>query len=270
VTAADRERLLKAARVLPFRRRPFAARRRRRSLGVALLGPLAGALAVVGVPLTLAGWVLWSPRFALRHVEVEEPGVASAAWARQALAPLRGRNLLLLEAAEVERRLAAHPWVDGAEVRKELPDRVLVRLRERRPAALLRRGAELVYLDAAGEAIAPYDPRLGAPDLLLLSAAAARPAELRAGLELALELERLQPQWAAGLSEVEVLGDGDFRLYTAALPFPLLVDGATLQRQLRWLEAVLPQLLARYGQLDGVDLRFARRIVVQPAAKKAA
>jgi hypothetical protein len=39
---------------------------------------------------------------------------------------------------------------------------------------------------------------------------------------------------------------------------------------LRWLEAVLPQLLARYGQLDGVDLRFARRIVVQPAAKKAA
>jgi len=86
-----------------------------------------------------------------------------AAWVRQALAPLLGRNLLRLPLAEVRLRLAANPWIAAAEVAKELPDRLRVTVAERRPAVLLRSGGALlqgdaealVYADASGRPIAP-------------------------------------------------------------------------------------------------------------------
>ena len=62
-------------RVLPFRRRAFAAKRRKRSLWLMILSGLAGALLIVGLPLGLVAWVLTTPRFALRKIEtVGGPG----------------------------------------------------------------------------------------------------------------------------------------------------------------------------------------------------
>ena len=59
---------------------------------------------------------------------------------------------------------------------------------------------------------------------------------------MARELEAIAPRWAASLSEVEVLGEGDFRLYLGALSFPLLVRAGTLKERLAELEKLLPRL----------------------------
>ena len=83
-------------------------------------------------------------------------------------------------------------------------------------------------------------------------------------LEVAGELGRAQPSWAGALSKIEVLGEQDFRLHTSALRFPLLVTRGQVGAKVKRLTELLPELDRRYPAIRSVDLRFSRRIVVQP------
>ncbi|HVT61311.1 MAG TPA: FtsQ-type POTRA domain-containing protein [Thermoanaerobaculia bacterium] len=265
-------------RVLDFRRRAVPPRRRRRPLLLALARPLAVAVVTVALPLCLGTWVLTSRRFQLRAVAVTGTQRVSAAWVRWALAPLEGRNLLRLPLAEVLARLAANPWIASAEVAKELPDRLRVHVAEKRPMVLLHAAGQLSYADAQGQPIAPVGSPAeeeAARRLGLLVVALARPLrELPGGiagaLEVAAELRAVRPDWAAALSQVEALGEEDYRLRIDNLPCPLLVRGGRVGAQLARFERLLPELTRRYPALSGVDLRFARRIVVEPAPAPAA
>jgi POTRA domain, FtsQ-type len=261
--------------VLPFRRRAVKPPRRRRSLALRLLKPLAGALALVGGPAGLALWALASPRFALAEVAVTGSQRVPAAWVRSQLTPLLGRNLLRLPLAEVDRALVGHPWIAAVEVAKRLPDGLAVAVVERRPAALVLERGELWYADAAGSPIAAVGGEETGALVLVTRAAEAPegpagalttgPGDVPLALRLADELAASEPEWAAGLTWVEALSDDDARLHTAAVPFPLLVSAGRIAPPALRLAALLPELVRRYGRLAAVDLRFSRRIVVQPA-----
>ncbi|MFP5284167.1 MAG: hypothetical protein ACLGI9_00350, partial [Thermoanaerobaculia bacterium] len=60
------------------------------------------------------------------------------------------------------------------------------------------------------------------------------------------------------------LGEQDFRLHTGSLRFPLLVTRGQVGPKVKRLTELLPQLDRRYPAIRAVDLRFSRRIVVQP------
>jgi cell division septal protein FtsQ len=254
-------------RVLPFRRGAVKPRRRRRGLAAALARGLASAVLIVGAPLALAGWALTSPRFALTELEVTGSDRVPAAWVRARLAPLVGRNLLLLPLSAVDRALAGHPWIGDLAVAKALPSRLAVAVTTRRPAALVLADGVPWYADAAGDAIAPLDGE-EAPGLLLVTRGDGVEAE-GGGVPLALavaeELAAAAPAWARELTRIDVLSAEDARLHTAALPCPLLVRGGQIGARAGRLSALLPEVATRYPELVALDLRFARRIVVQPA-----
>jgi len=263
-------------RILDFRRRGTPPRRRRRSVLLALGKPLLAAFAVVALPVGLAAWVLTAPLFRLRDVEVGSiAGRAQghrvpAGWVRQALAPLAGENLVRLSLAEAALRVRRNPWVDSVEMVKELPDRLRVKVAERKPVALLIAGGGFVYADSAGRAIAPVatpaelEEARRAGLLAVSFSRGPHPDGMAAALKVAAELGRVEPTWAAKLARIEVLGEGDFRLQTDALPFPLLVTSEQVGPKVRRLVELLPELSRRYPQIEKVDLRFSRRIVVQP------
>ncbi len=253
------------ARVLPFRRPSSAVRVRRRSPWLVLGGRFAQALVLVGGPLALGLWLFTSPTFALVRVDLDGNRFVERAWVDRALQPLLGSNLLALPLPQVEELLSTNPWVEGVTVRKRLPNELRISVVERRPVALLRDGLTLTYLDERGQAIATFDPWRGPRDLLLVSVSPATTAEPAGAFEVARELAASAPQWADTLSEVEVLGEGDFRLYLGALAFPLLVRAGTLKDRLAELERLLPELDRRYPKLAFIDLRFDRRIIFQPA-----
>lgn len=253
------------ARVLPFRRPASAVRVRRRSPWVILGRHFAQALLLVGGPVGIGFWLFSSPTFALAHLGIDGDHYVDRAWVDRTLAPLVGENLFALPLPQVEEMLAANPWVEGVTVEKRLPNALRVALVERRPAALLRDGLSLVYLDAEGRPIATFDPARGPADLLLISLSPESGASPGAAFEVAREFAAVEPSWAASLSEIEVLGDGDFRLYLGALTFPLLVRGGTLRERVGELKRLLPMLENRYPKLAFIDLRFDRRIIFQPA-----
>jgi cell division septal protein FtsQ len=225
------------------------------------------------------------------------PGRVPAAWVQQALAPLLGRNLLRLPLAEVRQRLATNPWIAAVDVAKQLPDGLRVSVAERRPAVLLRSGEALLYADAAGRQIAPVGSPAEAEaarrqELLVVTlpppfagkgpapapppggdgapAAATAPGEgereIAGALLLAARLRELRPAWTKALSRIDVVDEDDYQLHVSGLPCPLLVRGSHLAGNLERFEQLLPDLRRRYPALASVDLRFSRRIVVQPAA----
>jgi cell division protein FtsQ len=260
-----------------FRRAGAPVRRKRRNPFVALLKPLAVSVGLVAVPAGLATWIVTSPRFDLENVAVERgtPRVPAAAL-REALAPFQGENLVLLPLANVEAAVRRNPWVDTVEIEKELPDRLRIEVTERRPVALLERnvrGMSLVYADQEGRPIAPVGggKELESARRAKLVVVSFVHRELSASdgvggaLEVAGELGRVQPDWAAALSRIEVLGEQDFRLHTEALRFPLLVTRGQVGPKVERLKTLLPELDRRYPAIQSVDLRFSRRIVVQPA-----
>lgn len=250
----------------PLRRRRFTAPHRRRSLALRLLRPFLLAVVVVALSVTATAWVLQAPQFRLQSVELAGTERVPGVWVRERVAPLYGRHLLRLSLADLEAELAGHPWIAGVAMRKRLPDTLSVSVVERRPAALLRTAGGLDYVDAEGRRIAPFVAGAGPADLLLVRAPADAERPIAAAIAAAAELSRLEPLWGAELSEVEVVGDGDLRFYTAALPFALLLGAGGMEGGLRRLRRALPEVRRRFGDAASLDLRFSGRIVVVPTA----
>lgn len=287
--------------VLPFRRRRGLPVRRRSRLAV-LARPFFTALAIVGIPAAALWWSATSERFALAALEVRGSERVGASWIRGRLDPLVGRNLVWMPLDRVERTLSSHPWVAGAEVTKELPDRLRVVVVERRPGAILRSGEDRFWVDVEGGLIVPVVPREEVPPGLLTvrwdGAVHAEPARrtgvLAAALGAARALRDTAPEWGRALAAVEVLGEEEFRLEPGAgdgreggaernaLPFPLLVrfggasgdEAAEIASRLRRLEELLPKIRAALGarlpEPASVDLRYRHRIVVRPEVAETA
>ncbi len=250
-----------------FRRRKRPLRHFRRHPVARYAKPLLSAVAIVGCPVAVLFWVLQSPVFGLQELDVETEGRVEAAWVHKALRPAYSWNLPRLSLDWVDDRLKENPWVKSADLHKDLPGRLVVRVTEKREVALLRDGQEYSYVDADGQVITSFEPReAGRVDLPLFTRSSPD-VDLSRALELAREIEEVAPHWSASLSEIEILGEDDFRVWTAALPFPLLVRAGTLARKTGYLDKLLPQITRRYEGLDGVDLRFARRIILQPSVR---
>ena len=252
---------------LPYRRRLFAARHRKRSPLVRLLRPFLGAMILVGSPAALTAWVLTSPEFTLQKVSISGAVRVPEAWVEAELEALRGFQLFDIPADLIEGRLASHHWIKTVRVRKRLPDEIHVELIERRPVAVLQNEGDLSFVDPDGVVFADFDPTVGASDLLILSGST-KAHELQVAMRVALVVERIAPEWGSTLSEVEILSNRDFRLYSAALPFPLVVSGEHLEAGLESLRDRLPEIEPHLESIGALDLRFDRYIVVQPGKER--
>lgn len=266
-----------------FLRLPFAAQRRRaRPALVALWWTLKSLLFVLPVA-ALVFWLLTSPVFALRSVVVAGTARAEAAWVEEGLSRFRGRNLMRLDLAEVQRQLESHEWIRGVDVRKLLPDRLRVQVVEHQPYALLVTASDRYFLDQWGRVITNADE--SEDDWLVIKMDSSEPmgAQMAAAqygadfwvdsalplqaLELARSLAGSLPGRAHRVREVEVLTPGDFRVELEGLGFPLLVRQETAIDKIRLLERLLPQLEERLAPIRAVDLRFSRRILIKPAVR---
>ncbi|MBM4321893.1 MAG: FtsQ-type POTRA domain-containing protein, partial [Deltaproteobacteria bacterium] len=128
---------------------------RRRHQSVALLvrlrlaGQQAGRVLQIVVPIVmvagLLGGVVWSvyrfvtttPYFQLRRLELSGLQQLREEEVREWAGLSERTHLLALDPLEVARRLKQQPWVADARAERYLPDRLVVHIVERKPAALL-------------------------------------------------------------------------------------------------------------------------------------
>lgn len=134
---------------------------------VALLLVLGASSAVLLAPLVIDA-ARRHPYFRVRTLEVEGVRRLSPADVAAWLDWKDGTSVWAVDPDTLRARLLAHPWVRGATVRRILPRRVRVHVRERRPVALLLTRGSFHYVDRTGRVLGPLLPG-EAPDLPVIS-----------------------------------------------------------------------------------------------------
>lgn len=168
----------------------------------------------------------------------------------------RGTLMIDVDVDEARARLEALPWVESAEVRRVWPDRIYVRVVERKPVAIWQNDGELAVIDRAGHAIAGEDVTRFTNLPLVVGKGADSAA---AGL---LDLLARQPKLRDHVKAAVRVGERRWNLR--------LDNGVEVRLPEEGAEAALAELvrLAREQDILGrdikaIDLRFPDRLIVK-------
>jgi cell division protein FtsQ len=252
-----------------FRRRWAEARRAegRRRLRLLL------ALVVAGALVGGAFGALHSPLFEVRHVEVLGSPHTSKAQVEKAAGLSAGSLMVDVGSASAVRAVDRLPWVASVTFERRWPWTVVVKVTERRPAALvlLKGGAEVV--DASGRALEMVPSAVRLPPLPVVNGAlGAEPGRrvrplapaTSAGLALALQAASVTPRSLAARHLVLSWSDGlgiEARVGNSHAVV-ILGDGSELAYKM----AVLAELAARVqlSNYSFVDLTVPERPALTP------
>jgi cell division protein FtsQ len=267
--AAPADRRFRRAHVKPSRKGNAGVRfvwliaRSALVLGVALYGGWRGTAIILGAP------ALQVSRISVRGNERLSTGEVLAI-----LDGLKGRNLVTLTLGEWKARLLASPWVQEAELRRLLPGRVHVEIRERRPIGIARLSGALYLVDGHGVVIDEYGPKYAQFDLPIIDGLATRPAtgasavdekraRLAARVMAALET---RPDLARMVSQIDVTDAHDAVVILEGDTVLLRLGEQDFTKRIQEYLDLAPALRERVAEIDYVDLRFDDRLYVRPIA----
>lgn len=180
-------------------------------------------------------------------------------------------SLVNLDLKEVSNRLARHPWVEKAKVKRDWSRKALIiEVRERIPQALILLD-DLYLVDRNGEIFKKIEPgdRVNFPVLTGLKHREVMERDQQAvGLILqALELldllgkhKILTPQ---DVSEVALSRKSGLTLFTLKGGMPIRLGSGGFAEKLDRLEKVLPDLQQKAREVEYMDLNYPRKVVVK-------
>jgi cell division protein FtsQ len=265
------------ARAIDARTRPEpsarGARNWRRGVIVASAAVLVSGM--LFVLFRAPSWGRGEDRFLLSQVEVRGNTVLTEDEVVALSGVELGTSLLSIRIADVERSLSMSPRVQRAHASRVLPDRILVTLDERLPAALVAAGRNS-YVEVADDGTAlPAVERTPFVDLPLVTGAVGKVTpgamvasdELKSVLKLLREACEVSPFLWTELSEVRIAPGSGLIIYTVADGAEVRVgSGALDSRGLSLLASVLLDLRAKGERAESIDLRFRDQVIVKERA----
>lgn len=114
-------------------------------------------LASVGV-LYLYRFITTHDYFSVRDVEVSGNVMLNKEEVLETAGISYGMNSIALNIADVESRLAKSAWIGEVSVKRLLPDRFAIKVKEREPVFWVLRDGTLHYTDVRGNILAPVGP----------------------------------------------------------------------------------------------------------------
>ncbi len=237
------------------------------------------AVIAVAVPPLLAAARRHS-YFAVRTIDIRHRGQLSPEALREALGVREGDSIWSVDRQLAEARLVARPWIRSASVRREFPDRIVVRVREYRPVAIVAVRdpvPELFYVAANGRIFAPVSATDGR-DLPYITGLARADLDGREGfgpqsVRRALGLLRLVTRESTALgaiSEVSIDRDAGLTLLPVRPAVPIELGTGQYGTKLARLAEVLPLWVGREGEVRGVSCLFDNEVIVRTRAVRAA
>jgi cell division protein FtsQ len=215
---------------------------------------------------SVRAFVRENPYFAVREIQVrggENVGGSEIV----AMAGLRhGMNMWKIEPADIEKKIAKHPWVRRVLLRREFPRRVVIEVEERTPKAMVALG-KLYYVDADGVVF----KEVGAGESInfpLLTGF--RPEELsssnpasRKRIQDAVRLGELMARDSHTLSEIHFDAPDRLVLYTTAYPVALHMGWGDWDNKLTRLDHVLGLWKGNEDRLASLDVSFRDQVVAR-------
>lgn len=188
----------------------------------------------------------------------------------RAFAPDFGHSIFMLPLAERRRRLLAIDWVENAAISRIWPNRVVVRIRERKPVAFVQiplrgsRGARPFLIDANGVLLEPPEGRFTFPVLSGISDDQTEPerrTRVRSMMRLMDELGAL----AGDVSEVNAAEPGDLRLVVGVegRAIELWIGDRNFARRLENFLNHYPEIRKHSENVTKFDLRLDGRVITK-------
>ena len=244
--------------------------------GLAVVARLvAGAVAVAGL-VAVAPWVAATvrthPYFAVREVVVGPGRRLAATEVREIAGIVPGMSIWDVDPSAIEARLVRHPWIRSARVRRHLPHRVVIQVREERPLAIVATADDhaLYYVGAHGRLFArvesgdamdfPYFTGLSEADLV--GRTGFGPHAVRRALNLLRLLER-HPTGLGAVSEVQLDRRRGLTLLPTRPPVPIELGWNDFELKLGRLPVVLGQWSGRESEIAAVSLLFDDQVIVR-------
>jgi len=259
------------------RARPGAANRRdgRRPSRAAVGWALGAALALGAVAWAapgVASAVRAHPYFAVREVAVVHGRRLAASEVREAAGLVPGMSIWDVDPRALEDRLVGHPWIRTARVRRHLPHRVVIHVREERPLAIVAAADRpaLYYVGSHGRLFArvgdgdaldfPYLTGLGEADLV--GRTGFGPRAVRRALHLLRLIER-RPAGLGAVSEVHVDRRRGLTLHPTRPAVPIELGWGDFETKLERLPVVLAHWAGRESEIVEVSLLFEDEVIVR-------
>lgn len=213
------------------------------------------------------------PYFAVQDVVLQHRGRLPPDMLRAAIAIAPGTSVWDVDGDAVAARVRALPWVRTVRVRRQLPDRIVVRVREHRPAAIVAidgETVELFYVAANGRIFAAVGSTDGR-DLPYVTGIRREDLDGRRGfgpraVHRALGLLRLVARDAKALgavSEVHVDAETGLTLHPVEPPVPIVLGWGGYGEKIARVQRVLPLWQGRFAELREVTCEFADEVIVR-------
>jgi cell division protein FtsQ len=239
------------------------------------LARVARMLAAIGIVTGLAHlpWgALRARHLRLTRIEVAGQRYLDAAGVARIAGLAPGQDLLALDCRRVRQALLLHPRIERAEVSRRWPRGVRVRIRERTPVMLVRRGLPW-EVDSAGVLLPPLGAGVAA-DVPLLAGASFE--NVAPGTRLSVPAVRRGLAWVRAMSERDIQLAGAVSEVDVSDPDAtglLMMNGTRVltpawppeTRMLSALRVVLADLERRGTVAREVDVRFRDQVIVRPA-----
>lgn len=234
--------------------------RARTVLLVALVLVVAG-----GVVLSLRFYRFSSPLFQVKEI-VFQGNLHLSEGELKNIAGISGNeDLVTLSARALSAKLLQSPWIKDVSVRKEFPNRILIRLAETSPFAILETKGRTFLIDERGrmleemKGVVPFLPIINAD-----------PSRNRENFMEALSLGKVikDKKIAAERNRVEIIADKGPEALSLVLDNVVIKVGlGDYEQKLNRLFALEEEIRKRAIPVDYVDLRFANRVVVKPISE---
>jgi cell division protein FtsQ len=231
------------------------------------------ALLGAGAAAATVGANSWKTGLRVAEVTVEGTRVLSQEEVLRLAGVKKGEALFAVDLFAVRNRVRANLFVRDVAVKRDAPDRVVIRVTERVPAALLTGGSPLT-IDAEGMVLPGARPT-ALFDLPVISVVpgtvplapgkrADHPALMEA-LEILATAERLGDEAYRRISDVRVDGERDIVLTTAESGVPVVFGRGDVARKMVVFESFWKEVVRPVGAfaLHYVDLRYHDQVVVR-------
>lgn len=133
--------------------------------GFKVVAALVALVAVTAFFILIHDLVVQSEYFAIDQITIEGVQRLSRKQVNQQTDVHRGDNILSVKLATVRKKLLAHPWIAQAEVSREIPSRLIIRIEEHTALAAVDFGAKKYLINHQGQIFKAWDPaeRLDVP-----------------------------------------------------------------------------------------------------------
>ncbi len=237
-------------------------------LGLAALALAAVSTAAAGIK--VHRFATTNPQFTLSRdrrdaLTLEGVRYASRAKILRVFSPDFGRSVFLAPLAERRRELLAIDWVEDASVSRVWPDRLIVRIRERKPVAFVGFRSGVLLVDRTGVLLDPPPQAQFAFPVLSGIREGETAEERRDRVRSFLRVEEDMGYLAKDISEVDTSNTEDIRVVAQVgnRALELLLGDTNFARRYQNFLSHYPEIQKRVPDVKAFDLRLDDRITAK-------